>query len=56
MGGGFPALDGFREVGEINEIVGCEAGIKMAGVLLNISCNEIEWTRIESEYKGKLEG
>jgi len=41
---------------KINEIVGCEEGIKMAGgVLLNISRNEVERARLESEYKGKLD-
>jgi len=41
---------------KINEIVGCEEGIKMAGgVLLNISRNEVERARLESEYKAKLD-
>ena len=41
---------------KINEIAGCEEGIKMAGgVLLNISRNEVERARLESEYKGKLD-
>jgi len=41
---------------KINEIAGREEGIAMAGgVLLNISRNEVERARLESEYKGKLD-
>ena len=41
---------------KINEIAGRVEGIAMAGgVLLNISRNEVERARLESEYKGKLD-
>ena len=41
---------------KINEIAGSEEGIAMAGgVLLNISRNEIERARLESEYKAKID-
>jgi len=41
---------------KINEIAGSEEGIGMAGgVLLNISRNEIERARLESEYKAKID-
>jgi len=42
--------------GKINQIAGREEGIAMAGgVLLNISRNEVERMRLESEYKGQLD-
>jgi len=42
--------------GKINEIAGSEEGIAVAGgVLLNISRNEIERARLESEYKAKID-
>jgi len=41
---------------KINEIAGRVEGIAMAGgVLLNISRNEVERTRLESEYKAKID-
>ena len=41
---------------KINEIAAREEGIKMAGgVLLNISRNEVERARLESEYKAKID-
>ena len=41
---------------KINEIAGREEGIGMAsGVLLNISRNEVERARLESEYKAKID-
>jgi len=41
---------------KMNEIAGREEGIAMAGgVLLNISRNEVERARLESEFKGQLD-